>query len=80
MREKSQSIFIRLNKNESDQVKALAREHRISAEEVIRRMVVTVLEELEAEDRASEKLPAEERQHLAFEAAKKEVEGWRPEF
>lgn len=54
MSERARSIFVRLNKAEAAKVRALAREHGVSAEEVIRRMVVTFLEELEAEANPAE--------------------------
>lgn len=76
----TRTLYVRLNKNEADQVKALSREYRLPMEEVARRMVIHSLEQLEAEGKAPENLPAEERQRLAYEAVRKEVEAWRPEF
>lgn len=76
----TRALYVKLSKDEADKVRALAREHKLSMEVVIGRMVTTVLQELEAEERAAEKLPAGERQRLAFEVVRKEVEAWRPEF
>ncbi|MGI2326094.1 MULTISPECIES: hypothetical protein [unclassified Methylococcus] len=80
MSDKSRTLFVRLDKAESDKVRALSREFGLPMEEVIKRMILHALEQLEAEAKAPQDLPAGERQRLAFEAARREVEGWRPEF
>ncbi|MGI2323816.1 MULTISPECIES: hypothetical protein [unclassified Methylococcus] len=81
MSDETRSLFIRLNKTEADKVRTLARENKLSMEVVIGRMVTTVLQELEAEEQAAERLPAAERKRMAYDEAVREIEqGWRPEF
>ncbi|QXP90023.1 hypothetical protein [Methylococcus capsulatus] len=77
MSTETRSIFIRLDKTEADKVRALSREYHFPMEEVIRRMVVISLEQLEAEAKAAEDLPAGERQRRAYVEA---VKDWEAEF
>ncbi|WP_367025190.1 hypothetical protein ABZN20_10300 [Methylococcus sp. ANG] len=80
MSENTRSIFVRLDKAETEQVRALSREYHLPMEEVIRRMVVNSLEQLEAEAKPVEEMTAEERQQRAYAEAVKLVEKWEPEF
>lgn len=76
----TRALYVKLDKDEADQVRALSREYHLPMEEVIRRMVVISLEQLEAETKPVEAMTAEQRQQRAYDEAVKPVEEWRPQF
>lgn len=74
------TLFVKLNEPEALQIRALSREFGLAMEDVCSRLIIHALEELAAEAKVPEDLPAGERQRLAYEAAVREVEKWEPEF